>query len=235
MHSLYNYSRTQQLAQQISEKAHRQRMTIYIVITLAVIVLILLSVAWWKKQQDLNLLKLQYDEGMENLKKAKADLEFMETNLNESNEEHAQLLERKNNDILAYEEQIKELKAKLKIREKKVTNKDLMDTPIYQRIREVLTQPKQRMCKEDWIELRRMIDEKIPTFYAEMNRHKGKLQQQDYDICILVRLFFSPKDIVILTNNTASGISMKRSRLLKRIFGIEGSPEKFDEMVQELF
>ena len=235
MQSLYNFTRSQQLAQQMSDKAHRHKLMLYYVILVTIIILIVIGVAWWIKQKDHNQLKTQYEDEKERLRKAKDDLVMMEASLNENNTEHAQLLEKKNSEILSYLEQIKELETKLKIGNRKVTKKKLMDTPIYQRIQEVLSHPKQKMLKEDWAELRRMIDEKIPSFYSEMNSYKGKLSQQDYDICILVRLYLSPKEIVILTNNTSSAISMKRSRLLKKIFGIDGSPEKFDEMVQKIF
>ena len=168
------------------------------------------------------------------VRKAKEDLEIMESSLNENNAEHVLLLEKKNLEILSYQEQINTLEARLNVNSVSVTKKELMDTPIYQRVQAILTQPKQQMTKRDWAQLRRMIDQKIPSFYSEMNSHKGKLPQQDYDICILVRLYLTPKDIVILTGYSYSVVSMKRTRLLKKIFGIEGSPEKFDELVQKI-
>ena len=234
MQSLYNYTRSRQLAQQMSDKARRHQMTLYIVVFLTILILFLIGVAWWKRQKNLNQLKCQYEDGKEKLRKAKEDLEIMESSLNENNAEHLLLLEKKNSEILSYQEQINELETRLNVNSVSVTKKELMDTPIYQRIQEILTQPKLQMTKREWAQLRRMIDQKIPSFYSEMNSHKGKLLQQDYDICILVRLYLTPKEIVFLTGNSYSAVSMKRTRLLKKIFGIEGSPEKFDELVQKI-
>ena len=234
MQSLYNYTRSRQLAQQMSDKAHRHQMTLYFVVFSTILILLFFGLAWWKRQEYFNHLKRQYEEGKEKLRKAKDDLEIMESSLNENDAEHVHLLEKKNTEILDYQKQIKELEARLNVNRVSVTKKELMDTPIYQRIQVILTQPKQQMNKKDWVQLRRMIDQKIPSFYLEMNSHKGKLLQQDYDICILVRLYLTPKEIVILTGNSYSVVSMKRTRLLKKIFGIEGSPDKFDELVQKI-
>ncbi len=234
MQSLYNYTRSQQLAQQMSDKAHHHQLMLYIVVFSTILILFLIGAAWWKKQENHNQLKRLYEDGKEKLRKAKEDLEIMESSLNENNAEHVLLLEKKNLEILSYQEQINKLETRLNVNSVSVTKKELMDTPIYQRVQAILTQPKQQMTKRDWAQLRRMIDQKIPSFYSEMNSHKGKLPQQDYDICILVRLYLTPKDIVILTGYSYSVVSMKRTRLLKKIFGIEGSPEKFDELVQKI-
>ena len=90
------------------------------------------------------------------------------------------------------------------------------------------------MHKDDWEKLRLMIDEVIPSFYSEMNSHKKKLKRLDYHICILVRLHFSNNDIAFLTDNNPQNISMKRLRLLKNIFGIDGTAEQFDKLIQEI-
>ena len=234
MQSLYNYTRSRLLAQQMTDKAHRHQLMLYVVVFSMILILFLIGLAWWKRQEYLNRLKIQYEDDKEKLRKAKEDLEIMESCLNENNAEHVLLLEKKNTEILDYQKQIEDFEARLNVNSASVTKKELMDTPIYQRIQVILTQPKQQMNKRDWTQLRRMIDQKIPSFYSEMNSHRGKLPQQDYDICILVRLYLTPKEIVILTGNSYSVVSMKRTRLLKKIFGIEGSPEKFDELVQKI-
>ena len=112
---------------------------------------------------------------------------------------------------------------------------ELMATDEYKLFKHVLAHPKEKLLKSDWQNLRKMMDEKIPGFYSEIHARKARLQEQDYDICILLRLFFTPSEIGILTNNSPSNISMKRIRLLKRIFGTEGSPEEFDKRIQSIY
>ena len=226
MQALYNYTRSQKEASLMKDKANRNKLLFLTTLFLFFIGFVIWNYLYQRRKKKMENLQIQYKNAWDNLVKARKELERME-------EEKSGLLEEKNNDIIMYEQQLRELETLLKMERKKVTNEELLATPIYQHFNYVLTHPKVKLYKKDWTELRRMIDEKIPHFYSEMNRHKGKLLQQDYDICILVRLFFTPSEICLLTGNSPSNITMKRIRLLKRIFKIESQAEEFDRRIQE--
>lgn len=227
MQALYNYSRSQKEASIMKERADRNRLMLMTAVTVLALIVALGIYIYQKKRRETEKLQTQYENAKANLEKARKEQKRME-------EENSSLLEEKNNDIRIYEQQIREYEAKLKIEKKKVTNKELMETPIYHRLNYLRTHTMEKIEKNDWEELRKMIDEKIPDFYSEMHAHNTKLQQRDYDLCILVRLYFTPADIGILTDLSPSNISMKRIRLLKRIFGIDGSPEDFDKRIQSI-
>lgn len=227
MQALYNYSRSQKEASIMKERADRNRLMLMTAVTVLALIVALGIYIYQKKRRETEKLQTQYENAKVNLEKARKEQKRME-------EENSSLLEEKNNDIHIYEQQIREYEAKLKIEKKKVTNKELMETPIYHRLNYLRTHTMEKIEKNDWEELRKMIDEKIPDFYSEMHAHNTKLQQRDYDLCILVRLYFTPADIGILTDLSPSNISMKRIRLLKRIFGIDGSPDDFDKRIQSI-
>lgn len=227
MQALYNYNRSQKEASIMKERADRNKLMLMTAVTVLALIVALGIYIYQKKRRETEKLQTQYENAKANLEKARKEQKRME-------EENSSLLEEKNNDIRIYEQQIREYEAKLKIEKKKVTNKELMETPIYHRLNYLRTHTMEKIEKNDWKELRKMIDEKIPDFYSEMHAHNTKLQQRDYDLCILVRLYFTPADIGILTNLSPSNISMKRIRLLKRIFGIDGSPEDFDKRIQSI-
>lgn len=227
MQALYNYSRSQKEASIMKERADRNKLMLMTAVTVLALIVALGIYIYQKKRRETEKLQTQYENAKANLEKARKEQKRME-------EENSSLLEEKNNDIRIYEQQIREYEAKLKIEKKKVTNKELMETPIYHRLNYLRTHTMEKIEKNDWKELRKMIDEKIPDFYSEMHAHNTKLQQRDYDLCILVRLYFTPADIGILTDLSPSNISMKRIRLLKRIFGIDGSPEDFDKRIQSI-
>ena len=227
MQALYNYTRSQKEASLMKDKANRNKLMLMVALVVLILFLTVGIYIYQKRRKETEILQIQYLNAKENMEKARKELERME-------EEKSSLLEEKNNDIIMYEQQLRKLEALLKMERKKVTNEELLATPVYQHFNFVLTHPMEKLYKKDWTELRRMIDEKIPHFYSEMNQHKGKLLQQDYDICILVRLFFSPSEICVLTGNSPSNITMKRIRLLKRIFKIEGQAEEFDRRIQEI-
>lgn len=102
-------------------------------------------------------------------------------------------------------------------------------------MKDILTYHKDNMQKNDWKELRNMIDEKIPSFYSETHANKTGLPEKDYDLCILIRLYFTPSEIAALTNLGLSNISMKRIRLLKKIYSLNGTPEDFDKRIQSIY
>lgn len=228
MQALYNYTRSQKEASLMKDKANRNKLMLMVALVVLILILTVGIYIYQKRRKETEILQIQYLNAKENMEKARKDLERME-------EEKSSLLEEKNNDIIMYELQLRKLETQLKMERKKVTNEELLATPVYQHFNYVLTHPMEKLYKKDWTELRRMIDDKIPHFYSEMNRHKGKLLQQDYDICILVRLFFSPSEICVMTGNSPSNVTMKRIRLLKRIFKIEGQAEEFDRRIQEIF
>ena len=57
----------------------------------------------------------------------------------------------------------------------------------------------------------------------------------DYAICILVRLHFRPADICILLGIDSATLSMKRKRLLKKVYGMDGSAKDFDQRVLKIY
>lgn len=227
MQALYNYSRSQKDAKEMKARADRNKLILMAVVTFLVLIMSFGIYLYQKKRRETEKLQTQYENAKTNLEKARKEQKKME-------EENSSLLEEKNNDILAYQQQIREYESKLKIEKKKVTNKELMETPIYNRFKFVSTNYKETLQKKDWEDLRKMIDEKIPTFYSEIQANNINLQQRDYDLCILIRLYFTPADIGILTGLSSSNISMKRIRLLKRIFGVDGTPENFDKRIQSI-
>lgn len=227
MQALYNYSRSQKEASTMRQRADRNKLMLMTALAVLALIVAFGIYIYQKRRRETEMLQIQYENAKANLEKAKKEQKRME-------EENSSLLEEKNNDIRIYEQQIHEYEAKLKIERKKVTNEELMATPIYHRLKHLTTYTMDKIEKKDWKELREMIDEKIPSFYSEIHAHNKKMHQQDYDMCILIRLYFTPADIGILTDLSSSNISMKRIRLLKRIYGIDGSPEDFDKRIQSI-
>ena len=245
MQSIYNYSRSQRLAQQMEEKAHHNQLIAIGIAIAAILLIVLLFRKYQNKRKEHQRLMNQYHEANANIKKIRHEMECLEDALadkdsqlkkhqEEASDAYHQLMEEKYQEILALQERTSELEAALKIQRKRVTDEELFSTPIYKHILDVLKLPQQCMKRRDWRALQKMIDEKIPHFYSEMNGRKGKMDSMDYNICILVRLHVTNSEIAFLTENHPSTISMKRKRLLKRVYGVDGAPELFDEKVQKI-
>jgi tetratricopeptide (TPR) repeat protein len=234
MQSLYNYSRSQQLAQQMTDKAHRQQLTLYVVVAIAVILLLAVTALWQYYRRKRRALQVQYHQEQANLQKALNELNKLKEAVEVKDSRIGDLVEEKEADVRIHQEQIRQLEEKLKIRRSKDVNEQLMRTQIYRHFKDAASNPKARISNKDWQNLQDMIDEMIPGFYARMNSQRQSLSLGDYQICILVRLFFTPKEISNLTGNSPSSVSMKRFRLLQKVFNINGSAETFDRLVQQI-
>ena len=228
MQALYNYNRSQKEANTMKVKANHNWLLFLATSLMLVLVLAIGSYFYQIRRKEIDILYIQYENTKANLEKAKREQKKME-------EENNNLLEEKNQEILIYEQQVRDYEAKLKIERKKVTNEELMESHIYKHMKDILTYQKEKMHNNDWKELRNMINEKIPCFYSETHANKAGLQEKDYDLCILIRLYFTPSEIAALTDLSSSNISMKRIRLLKKIYGIDGSPEDFDKRIRSIF
>jgi len=234
MQSLYNYSRSQMLAQQLTAKAHRQMLTLYAVIALTVILLMIIVVLWQYYHRKRRAWLVQYNQEQANLQKTLNELNKLREVVEVKDSRIDELVEEKVFEVHTHQEQIRQLEEKLKIRHSKNVNEQLMSSPVYRHFKDAALNPKARISGRDWQDLQDLIDEVIPGFYARMNSQKQSLTLADYQICMLVRLFFSPKEISNLTGNSPQGVSMKRLRLLKKVFNINGSAETFDKLVQQI-
>lgn len=87
----------------------------------------------------------------------------------------------------------------------------------------------------EWAEARKLINEVVPSFYDALNGHGYKLRDDEYDICILIRLNFAPYELCALTGKTASYMSMIRQRMLKKVFNETGKPKDFDRRISEIY
>ena len=79
-----------------------------------------------------------------------------------------------------------------------------------------------------------MMDTIIPSFRIKVNSG-GPLTKLEYVICILVRMHFRPVDISSLLDITAAALSMKRKRMLKKIYDVNGAPKDFDLRIRKIY
>lgn len=232
MQSLYNYSRSQKETMLMKDEAHRKGVYLMVAFVLCILAVCAGIVVWVitkkKKEKVINNLRINYENEKRNLEKTKNDL------LKLKDEEYSQLEEEKNMALAEHEKQIQEYENLLHIRKNKATKEELEATNIYHLIKQILKCPKGGMIRDDWKDLEKMIDEKIPTFYQTLKNKYPKLSKEDYRLCMLIRLGFTPSEISSLTNIPNSTISMKRGRLLFSIFQCEGKPEDFDKRIQEI-
>ena len=87
--------------------------------------------------------------------------------------------------------------------------------------------------KTEWKALANLIEKAYPTFYSRTHSHK-LISNEEYRICLLVKARFKPKEIEALLGLTYNTISIRRKRLLKKIFDMDGGAEDFDRKILQL-
>ena len=87
--------------------------------------------------------------------------------------------------------------------------------------------------KTEWKALANLIEKTYPTFYSRTHSHK-LISNEEYRICLLVKARFEPKEIEALLGLTYNTISIRRKRLLKKIFDMDGGAEDFDRKILQL-
>ena len=72
------------------------------------------------------------------------------------------------------------------------------------------------------------------TDVEQFNKIEGLVNANEYLVCMLVKVGFTPSDICVLTGLSNSNISNIRKRLLMKLTGRNGSPKDFDAYIINL-
>lgn len=104
----------------------------------------------------------------------------------------------------------------------------LQNSAIFRKIQFVTLHPKEQMEKEDWIELEETVGKLIPYFSQIL---KKQLNTNEYRICLLIRLKFSPTIIGNIVGLSNSGVTLARKRMLEKICGKKGKAKDFDNYI----
>lgn len=224
----YNYNHHKFLAEQSENKAQK---SIILLITIVALVIILSLLAFFRFRSYRNCRKAEIEQYQKDL----VTLEKLQTELQDicSDEKlsPSEIFEKKHEEIVAILNRVTEYKRKAKqplaTLEERVGN-----ALIVKRLKDYINaNPYQKASQADFAELRSLINEEIPEFYTTLNTSRYTLSTIEYDVSMLLRVHFSPMDIHKLTGLSPSYVSNMRSRLLLRVFGVNGSPADYDKRV----
>ena len=228
LQSSYNYDHQKHLADQNKEKAQR---LLWLLTGLVVLVALLSLIAYQfflsnKKRREAEV--QQYKTSLETLEKLQIELQDI---CSEERLSPSELFEKKHDEIVEILSRIKEYKRKAKQPVLSLEDR-LTNAPIVRHLRELAdSNPYQEASIKDIKDLRNLINEEIPQFYTSLNTSKYTLTPIEYEVSMMVRVHLSPSDIWKLAGISKSYASNLRSRLLLKIYGINGSPKDYDQKV----
>ena len=224
MQAMYNYNRYRQTAEEAEKDALRTKY-ISIIIIMAIMAAAIggaLAVRTYiirKRRARVNEIK-EYKRKINELEMSKTELESINSGLHA---EVNRMIEEKTKEIevlrAEYEDKFKDIKDSMVFEDK----------PVIKRIKQYARKTHSRIGKEDSGLLKEMFRD-----YKPLSKWENTLNDNEYLICLLIRLNFVPAEICILTDSSSSNISNIRKRLLVKMTGHEGSPKDFDKHIKSL-
>ena len=90
-------------------------------------------------------------------------------------------------------------------------------------------------CNSDaeWNDLQGVVEKSLPEFYAKLSANEAQLTDQEWKVCLLVKLNFIPSELTVLLNLSKQRVTNIRTRLNQKLFGESGS-RTFDANLHKL-
>ena len=230
--AMYDYSRNQEIAKNAEQKAERSTRMNYMIVLSCLMLFLLLSYIYRKqiaiKKKKIAVSKLLYEDSLLKLKRLQDERAKL---VAENDNKLAQVIMEKENTISKLKAEITHIQERYSLSSVSDADLILKDSSIYKKIKIIEVHPKEKMCEEDWKELADTIEEVVPNFIPVL---KNKLNDKDYQICLLVRLGFSTSLVARLLGLSDAAISKSRKTMLKKICRKEGKPKEFDEYILQI-
>ena len=87
---------------------------------------------------------------------------------------------------------------------------------------------------DDWDSLRELVEREIPSFRKALKVDELSISEWDYDLCLMIRVHLLPIEIAKLSQCSPSTITKTRKKLLKLIYGQEGTADNFDDFIGKI-
>ena len=87
--------------------------------------------------------------------------------------------------------------------------------------------------EKEWQEIEAKVAEKMPGFRERLNE-VYQFSEQEYRICILIKMGVSPSEISTLMATSRSNVSQARQRMQKKVFNGRGSAKDWDRYIMSL-
>ena len=227
MQAMYNYNRYRQTAEEAEKDALRTKY-ISIIIIMAIMAAAIggaLAVRTYimrKRRARVDEIK-EYKRSISELKKARRELDILtenrQTRMESLIKEKEEEIERLQKEKAEYEKN-KDIAARMTL---------FADEPVVRILRRHAEKEHVMMSGEE----RKMLISLFDS-YEEISRLKAVLSESEYELCLLVKLGFTPSQINMLTGRSLQDIANIRKRMYNRITGKDGSSRDFDRYIKSL-
>lgn len=85
----------------------------------------------------------------------------------------------------------------------------------------------------EWKDLLMLVERSIPKFWENMSSFKDKISTDEFRICVLSRLSFSPSQVANLLGVSKQSVTNKRKKIVQILFN-SGDIKKLDALLKQL-
>ena len=232
MQAMYDYSRHQGLAVVAEKKAMSRTRIIYMLIIVGFVFFVLISFLYRRmlvsKKRKLETAEHLYEDSLIRLNSLQMEWEELSK---EKDSSLALVIREKEEAISGLKEELKDILDKYSVPLIPETDVLLKNSSIYKKLQYIEMHPKKKMEEEDWRELATTVERIIPPFVHIL---KDMLSEQEYRVCLLVRLGVPVSFVGTLVGLSVSGVSAIRKRMLEKVCHQSGSPKDFDNFIFQL-
>lgn len=264
MRAMYNYNEYKLSAEVYKRKALSARLTTIIIALVVSILAICAAIYIRKKRRARRMEVLKYERSIAELEKARLELytvnEKQQAEMARMIKEKTDEIERQRKTDESYIHELERSRDELhdlSERQKAEFNrlieaKDARIDQLYQEkqkyenakvdninryANEPIVKQLKRHARKDFTPLTAEEMNQLKAIFVDaeqFSRLENIVNANEYQVCMLVRIGFTPSDISILTGLSQSNISNIRKRLLTKLTGRNGSPKGFDAYITNL-
>ena len=218
----YDYARHQENALRKELETQKTQLRLYKWIAGSIIILVLLML-FILFLHNRNRKKAQAIEGLNQL------IEGMNKVIKQ-NATDLQMKEKLEESINMLEEKLESYRKKEEIHSRTHDLNTLLQHPTVKSFMEMGKDRQGIPSYEDWHALYPLVEE----YWPKLAECRKDISDVEYQICILTKLGLRASDIAHLTHNSSSNITNIRTRLLAKLFDMEGGAKDFDMQIKSL-
>lgn len=224
--AMYNYTRSQELVQKEKDMAALATRNLWItlaalILVTAVAINIIASVKREKSEKE-----RKYQNTKNEL--AKTQIDLIDARSNET--AYKEILCKMEKNVEKLNKEITEYN-KNNASTKKSGKERLIVSDGYKALNAFMV--KGQTLTDENIEIcHKLTIEYFPEFYEFISSQRFSLNKNEFNTCVLIRLYVKPNIIGYLLDISPAYVSKMRSDMLYKLFGIIGKPKEFDEILQ---
>lgn len=246
--ALYNYSKYQETALRSAERAATLGWWLFASLAVLVAVVCFTLFIYKKKKRaagrriammqeryetEKTLLQREMEEMNALLEERQSLLETKEDLLERREAELNIEIGKREQSIAELQERVAGYEREMHIKDIAVLEDEIQKAPLKDDFSYYLKNVMEQPSSKDWDKLIRFAKSSFPKLYVMLRNYN--VNERELRICILTRLMFKPKDIAVLVGCRFPEVSLTRSRLLKKIYGIDGKASDFDKRIMLMY